>query len=277
MNHFRSILTPSATQKGKLSSAVHLLQSVVPHLSYVVLTKLVEEFHVVTQLLDALSEESLRGAVQTTLRILISSSNRLTSDAALRECANSFHQKMIQGASTCDRASLAVVFRGLTEQLEERVLPQFETWFGIALLGLGDFDSAVRVPATAAFRLLVPLAPLARDMSVKRALSGEGETAGHDDSALLTTQLFSKSSDQVLTASLQDVRIIQSLARDTNLLVDISPSALGLKGAEVDFPHQADRTPLLSGSGLRAYQWEGVMWLTQLRRCGVGGVLADEM
>lgn len=28
---------------------------------------------------------------------------------------------------------------------------------------------------------------------------------------------------------------------------------------------------------LRSYQWEGVSWLTRLRRCGLSGILADEM
>jgi hypothetical protein len=28
---------------------------------------------------------------------------------------------------------------------------------------------------------------------------------------------------------------------------------------------------------VRGYQWDGISWLTQLRRCGLGGILADDM
>jgi SNF2 family DNA or RNA helicase len=32
-----------------------------------------------------------------------------------------------------------------------------------------------------------------------------------------------------------------------------------------------------SDQAVRGYQWDGISWLTQLRRCGLGGILADDM
>jgi len=44
-------------------------------------------------------------------------------------------------------------------------------------------------------------------------------------------------------------------------------------------PQMRSQTRLLGDSEccLRNYQWDGVAWLTHLRRCGLGGVLCDEM
>ena len=77
----------------------------------------------------------------------------------------------------------------------------------------------------------------------------------------------------------RDLRVMEALRNYTNLVQDVandmtSPPEITLI-EYVDDGHEFKKK--LSDAHLRKYQWEGVSWLTQLRRFGLGGILADEM
>jgi hypothetical protein len=72
------------------------------------------------------------------------------------------------------------------------------------------------------------------------------------------------------------VAIMRQLDTRTNLVQTHSGSGSGSGSVSVSASASVGVGVVagLSASGLRAYQWEGVSWLTQLRRCGLGGILA---
>lgn len=161
----------------------------------------------------------------------------------------------LKGGQTQQSTRAASLFHALTVQLHDQVLPQFDAWFRVALSGVGCFDPTVRRPCTAAFRVLVPLAPMARELVRGRD--------GSADSTALLHQLFCKHEGRGKAAAVSAVKddAMRELGRCTHLVAVPQPPL-----------------PNLAPVSLRGYQWEGVQWLTQLRRCGVGGgILADEM
>lgn len=165
------------------------------------------------------------------------------------------------------RSQLASLLEKLTENSPEQVLGAYEVLFATALRGLGDRDVDVRRTCVGVFRSLVPLAPLAKQTAARRAaLSTVATTEARDEvqgaierSSELLQHIFTKQNPFRIQRSHhpRDLDIMAELTKYSNL------ARLGL--------------PSLSPAQLRDYQWDGVSWLTQLRRFGLNGILADEM
>lgn len=162
------------------------------------------------------------------------------------------------------RGQVAGLLEHLATGLREHTLDAYEILFATALRGLGDWDVAVRRPCVRVFRLLVPLASLAKQTAARRLLVRpiNLHDAAHlavGRSSELLQHIFTKQNPFRLEESQhpRDLKIMAYLSEQTNLL--------------------SKRHSTLSPAQLRDYQWEGVSWLTQLRRFGLNGILADEM
>ena len=77
-----------------------------------------------------------------------------------------------------------------------------------------------------------------------------------------------------------DVHIMQCLLGQTGAGTDAGTGTFtGSNGSVAPPPSQSSLSPSSSSlllRELRGYQWEGVSWLTHLRRCGLGGIVAGE-
>ena len=163
------------------------------------------------------------------------------------------------------RIQLAQLLQNLVEDMPELVIEAYEVMFATALRGIGDRDADVRRDCVRVFRSLVPLASLAKQTAPRRALSRYASCASNgvhgaiERSSELLQHIFTKQNPFRIQRSQhpRDLELMAELARYTNL---------------VEARHSA-----LSPAQLRDYQWDGVSWLTQLRRFGLNGILADEM
>lgn len=166
-----------------------------------------------------------------------------------------------QQASHSDsfRDNLAKYYQDIVIALAESIaLSTFDLWLTIGVSGIGDYQKSVRLLAVNGFRLLVPLAPLAMNLH-KHSSVGFSSLCNEPG---LFQQLLTKSNPRRLneSADLFDQSIVRILiALNSIFLPFISTSASG------------------SGVRLRSYQWDGISWWTTLRRCGLSGILADEM
>jgi hypothetical protein len=204
--------------------------------------------------------------------------DELSSTSALRQLAAQFYRVLSRQPRhqpekphmASNVAAVAQMLLALVSNHSDRLLPEYDTLFASTLRGLADFDSAVRVPCVQAFKALVPLASLAQ--AIRSATVNGG---GQNNSVVsegcsplpareLLDHIFTKSEPLRLQHSTHrtDQRVLAVLAQQTNLV-----AAHDGAGAHKD----------LSPSPLREYQWEGISWLTQLRRFGLSGILADEM
>jgi hypothetical protein len=157
-------------------------------------------------------------------------------------------------------------------------------------------NSVSIVYSSASLRLLVPLAPLARNAleehsspSAEPSSSPAPQTAEHTSQLkALAGHILCRSTPPSLVSSIKrhtaagadtaasatskqpasgiDDAIILELLRRTNLV--------SVDSAEAAASHTDSRDSSLCTSPLRGYQWAGVSWITQLRRCGLGGILA---
>ena len=173
------------------------------------------------------------------------------------------------------RAGAARLLRRLVEGLRDPaaspggaavLLRDFVAVLGVVLRRLGDPEPAVRRPAVAALRLLVPLAALARDA---RRASSSSDAGADSCTTALQHQHLCDLAEHVLSRS-RPPRLDESASA-----ADVAAAAL-LRRIAPDAAAGA-AGPTVVAAALRPYQWEGLSWLTHLRRCGLGGVLADEM
>jgi len=165
------------------------------------------------------------------------------------------------------RSQLAALLEKLTENLPERVLGAYEVLFATALKGLGDRDADVRRTCVRVFRSLVPLAALAK------------QTAAHR--ASLSTTTLSEARDEVHAAVERSSELLQHIFTKQNpfrIQKSQHPRDLDIMAELTKYSNLVQLgLPNLSSAQLRDYQWDGVSWLTQLRRFGLNGILADEM
>lgn len=175
-----------------------------------------------------------------------------------------------QAATVVSRNQLAELLSSLTSSLLEQVVGAYEILFATALRGLGDREAGVRRACVRVFRQLVPLAALAKQTSCARrvssSMSGTSANTSSNEVHLavekaseLLQHIFTKQSPFRIQKSHRerDLNIMKTLTQCTNLVAH----------------HDAALAP----AQLRDYQWDGVSWLTQLRRFGLNGILADEM
>jgi hypothetical protein len=161
-------------------------------------------------------------------------------------------------------AAVAQVLLELTRGQMDYILADFGVWFSSALSGIGHCDADVRVPCVLAFKQLVPVASLAQATHSRAAKPEPCADELTRDTSELLEHIFSKKAPLRLQHSTKarDLDIVRQLSLSTNLVG-------GRDGRE--------SIPGLSLARLREYQWDGVSWLTQLRRFGLNGILADEM
>ncbi len=171
--------------------------------------------------------------------------------------------------AVASRSQLAELLSSLTSMLLEQVVGAYEILFATALRGLGDREAGVRRACVRVFRQLVPLAALAKQTSTRRTSSSVPVTSSNaslgavhhavEKASELLQHIFTKQDPFRIQQSHRerDLSVMKTLAQCTNLIAY----------------HDAARAP----AQLRDYQWEGISWLTQLRRFGLNGILADEM
>lgn len=240
----------SAAERQKILAKFNLLSSVFSSISqsYTTSDEVVDAAVAVLCLLteDKDSAENADGGQTAVLRAIGPQLHQLLTG----------HASLSEGGSR-SRKLIAEVFHQLVQQRLGALVHCYEVWFSTALFGIGDSDPSVRRSCVQSFRLLVPLASVAQRASAWRRDTDSVSPAL--PSADLLDHIFTKQSALKIQHSQrpQDVQIMAELAARTNLWVESSSS--------------------LHAAQLRAYQWEGVSWLTQLRRFGLNGILADEM
>jgi hypothetical protein len=157
------------------------------------------------------------------------------------------------------RHNLAQYYQDIVIALAESIaLSTFDLWLTIGVSGIGDYQKSVRLLTVNGFRLLVPLAPLAMNLHKRSSVVSSSLSSEPG----LFQQLLTKSNPKRLneSADLIDQSIVRILiALNSIFLPFLSTSTSG------------------SGVRLRSYQWDGISWWTTLRRCGLSGILADEM
>jgi len=199
------------------------------------------------------------------------------------------YNSISSSAETTIKSISTKLFVQLSLRLKENIIICYQKWFSTALYGLGDADAGIRRSSIEVFRMVVPMAPIAKQRSHQKCRVVEKEeeedttTIGDSskvvessiedegDSALsqVLLNLFSKETSVRIDLSKTDVdmKIIATLQQLTNL-VDSSVSSSS---------HPSSTIKPLSSAKLRDYQWSGISWLTQLRRFGLNGILADDM
>ena len=157
-------------------------------------------------------------------------------------------------------------------------------WLSAALQGIGHADEVTRRGCYQALRVMVPIAAVVRndDVHVK---NGETPISDEEHGRDRRLQVASNSLQCMLRGG--PVPMLGTLQEDAEMLARLSlmtglvPNSI-FKGIS----HQHLSSNVTSEEGvndalardcLRAYQWEGVSWLTALRRCGLSGLLADDM
>jgi hypothetical protein len=126
----------------------------------------------------------------------------------------------------------------------------FNAFLRTSVSGIGDFVLTVRMHCISTLRILIPLAALA--MSSRNDLvTITGNSTPIVNSTFSIEELLTKSSSFSMLSSSAEI--------DNCILQTIYAEFPTLK------------------SQIRDYQWQSVSWWTALRRCGLCGVLADEM
>lgn len=140
-------------------------------------------------------------------------------------------------------------------------LSGYEIWLSIGVRGFGHFHEMVRGHCIQGFRSLVPLAPLG--LSRHPRMRKEKQEDGEEEEIPLIQQLLA----QVKPAKLCD----SSNELDLSIMKYLSQMIRPSSSTEQTRHHYVAEFPL------RGYQWDGITWWTLLRRCGLSGILADEM
>ncbi|RYH32306.1 hypothetical protein EON65_00810 [archaeon] len=143
------------------------------------------------------------------------------------------------------RYSLSKLFTYLISALQDNiVLHSFNSWLKTALHGVGDYNDSVASVMLRGFRILVSYTPL--------ALKHSDKVSSDKQDSMDLVCLLAKSSMPLSTLS-----ILHSQNQvDQFIVASINEMSI---------------------TKLRQYQWEGVSWITMLRRNGLSGILADEM
>jgi hypothetical protein len=177
---------------------------------------------------------------------------------------------------------------------------------------MGDFEPCVRLRSGTVLRMLVPLAPLAKERSRKFVLPFAKQEGNDKSSAAITdltapcgrgTVRFKMSHKEKMAKLIENILSRQSLPRitesidplDAHLIRELAIRSLLLPAPAPQPPvskasGRSDSKEALSRPGatpgtgpsridpsrvfVRSYQWDGVSWLLQLYRCGLGGILA---
>jgi hypothetical protein len=184
----------------------------------------------------------------------------------------------------------------------------------LIIAGMGDFEPCVRLRCGTVLRMLVPLAPLAKERSRKHVLPF-AKQEGIDRSSAAVTDVtapygrgivrFKMSHKEKMAKLIENILSRQSLPRITESIDPLDEHLMGelaKRSLLLPAPAPAQQPPVSKASGgpnskealsrpganpgtgpsridtsrvfVRPYQWDGVSWLLQLYRCGLGGILA---
>lgn len=151
------------------------------------------------------------------------------------------------------RSFISSIYQSCCKLISSMIaLSGFDLWINIAIFGIADHEASVRSSCMKAFRSLVPLAPLAIKTIDKVT---DREVESKKATTVLMEELLSKS-------------------RNFSLMSSSSPRDIALLEAFYSLCPQFGSTGNIR---IREYQWEAISWWTTLRRCGLNGVLADDM
>jgi hypothetical protein len=159
--------------------------------------------------------------------------------------------------TSVERQFYSKLFKDLVLVFSNEIsLTCYSIWLEIGIKGFGHYDAIIRQACIEGFRSLVPLAPVGLHYleRMERATSSVGSSTKVRPSLPLIQLLLCRSTPLKITESANslDKLIIQLLS---------SPAVCRNQSFKL----------------LRDYQWEGISWWTTLRRCGLSGILTDEM
>jgi hypothetical protein len=165
-------------------------------------------------------------------------------------------------ASRSGQIGASLVCKLASELSEEISLWGYDVWLSLAVKGLAHFDGIIQKNCMQAFRLMVPYAPLGLNRISKQ--DNRSDSSGFNTKPSIIQELLAKQRPPRLIDSenCSDQTICQLLDCFSNINV-----------------FNGDITEAVGSNRyhLRSYQWEGITWWTALRRCGLSGILADEM
>jgi hypothetical protein len=184
------------------------------------------------------------------------------------------------------------LFVQLSLRLKENVIICYQKWFSTALYGLGDADAGIRRSSIEVFRMVVPMAPIAKQRSHQKCSVVEKE----EEVTTTTTTTTIGDSSKVVESSIVDEGdsalsqvLLNLFSKETSVRIDLSKTNVDMKiiatlqqltnlvDSSALSSHPSSTIKPFSSAKLRDYQWSGVSWLTQLRRFGLNGILADDM
>lgn len=166
----------------------------------------------------------------------------------------------------------------------------YDRWLAVSIQGLADHDSHVRQEALRIFQTLVPLSALGFQ---SHTVSEDQPTHSRPAESELHSinQASNMSNGAFTTIDPGNDKVNDRIGEQCNPFVSptMSLRQLFAKTHSLSFlssTHSWDQQliqrllPYLRNAAMvqeREYQWEAVLWWTTLRRCGLGGILADEM
>lgn len=153
------------------------------------------------------------------------------------------------------------ILSALVEYAVEHTMPVYDQLLDIALKSLNDYDNVIRQCGGAMFRSMVGYAAIARSRQIHKICIDSKTTSGTTLSSYLLTR---SSFPRLFPTTPQEEKLPISQYTDTCMLSRLRLVSTFLKGTD-------------GQGGLRGYQWDGVFWMTNLRRCGLGAALCDEM
>jgi hypothetical protein len=156
-------------------------------------------------------------------------------------------------ATEKEMLTFALLYNKLIPVLSNEIsLSGYEIWLTIGVKGFGHYDSNIRKLIIEGFRLLVPLAPLGL-YSLSKRNDYHSQSLVHHSFPLIQQLLARNKPPKICDSNDPCDRLIMKLLSDMMKSQNIATLRL------------------------RSYQWEGISWWTLLRRCGLSGILADEM
>jgi hypothetical protein len=149
--------------------------------------------------------------------------------------------------------TFALLYNKLIPVLSNEIsLSGYEIWLTIGVKGFGHYHSNVRKLIIEGFRFLVSLAPLGL-YSLSKRNDYNSQSLVHQSFPLIQQLLARNKPPKICDSDDPCDRLIMKLLSDSMKSQNIATLCL------------------------RSYQWEGISWWTLLRRCGLSGILADEM
>lgn len=234
-----------------------------PSLSAADMSRLAEE---IVRCVSLSTAQAFPEQVSRDLQVLVPHLSSPLQASLLTELGRELHHALFQvndAHAPAVREGLASLVKQCCQVLSESLaMAAFGGWVGLAVFGIVDRQPAVRTACTQAFRSLLPFAPLA--MQLHRLALSSSQPANE-----ASKECLQATNENSLPTSLSDP-LLRCLASNQS-----APSLLDSQSLCDQFVVKTVQQ--LCALSIRSYQWQGVSWWTWLRRCGLSGMLADEM